>query len=71
MCTQAIPITACQEKKADTAEMRILRSMRGITKRVENETFGKGLGVEKGSKKMTEKRLGWFGEVRNRDCARE
>ena len=63
--TEALPITKCQEKKADTAKMRMLRWMRGITRkdRVENETVRKELVVEKVSEKMREKRLRWFGNV--------
>ena len=63
--TEALPITKCQEKKANTAEMRMLRWMRGITRkdRVENVTVRKELGVEKVSEKMRENRLRWFGHV--------
>ena len=44
--TEALPITKCQEKKADTAEMRMLRWMRGIARkdRVENKLLEKNLG---------------------------
>ena len=43
--TEALPITNCQEKKADTAEMRMLGWMRGIIRKdkVENETARKEL----------------------------
>ena len=63
--TEALQITKCQEKKANTDEMRMLRWMRGMTRkdRVENETVRKELGIEKVSEKMREKRLRWFGHV--------
>ena len=62
---ETLPITKCQEKKAYTAEMRMLWWMRGITRkgRVENETVRKELGVEMVSEKMREKKLRWFGHV--------
>jgi len=43
--TEALPITNCQEKKADTAEMRMLGWMREIIRKdkVENETARKEL----------------------------
>ena len=63
--TEALPITKFQKKKADTAEMRMLWWLRGITRkhRVENETVRKELGVENVSDKMRVKKLRWFGHV--------
>ena len=47
--TEALTMTKYQEKKADTAKMRMLRWMRGTTRkdRVEKETVRKELVVQK------------------------
>ncbi|KAD3338666.1 hypothetical protein E3N88_34187 [Mikania micrantha] len=63
------PIKKIQERKLETAEMRMLRWICGHTRldRIRNETIRGRLGVACISDKVREGRLRWFGHVRRRD----
>ncbi|KAC9612057.1 hypothetical protein E3N88_45560 [Mikania micrantha] len=62
------PIKKIQERKLETAEMRMLRWMCRHTRldRIRNETIMGKLGVACISDKVREGRLRWFGHVRRR-----
>ena len=59
------PIKKTEERKCDVAEMKMLRSMSGVTKmdRVRNEYIRGSLNVTEVSNKEQEARLRWYGHV--------
>ena len=58
--------TRGQEARLEVNEMRMLRWMCGVTRRdkIRNEHIRGTTGVVQASKKITEKRLKWYGHVR-------
>nr|XP_017245487.1 PREDICTED: uncharacterized protein LOC108217154 [Daucus carota subsp. sativus] len=62
------PLRKAQERRIETAEMRMLRWICGNTMidHIPNDTFRRLLGVESISKKIREGRLRWYGHVRRK-----
>ena len=62
------PLRKAQERRLETAEMRMLRWMCGktMTDHIPNVTFRRLLGVEAISKKIREGRLRWYEHVRRK-----
>ena len=60
--------TKRQEKRIEVTEMRMLRWMCGVTRKytIRNEHI-RGTRVAQASKKITERRLNWYGHVMRRD----
>ena len=60
-------VKRAQLKKLEVAEMRMLRFMCGVTKKVRNERIRGATKVCEISKKLQESRLRWFDHVKRRD----
>ena len=60
------PLRKAQERRLETAELRMLRWICGntMTDHIPNVTFQRLLGVESISKKTRERRLRWYGHAR-------
>ena len=58
-----------QEKRIEVTEMRMLRWMCGVTRKdkIRNEHIRGTTRVAQASKKITERRLNWYGHVMRRD----
>ena len=65
-CAETWAKTRGQEARREVNEMRMLRWMCGVTRRdmIRNEHIRGATRVVKASKKITEKRLKWYGHVR-------
>ena len=61
--------TKRQEKRIEVTEMRMLRWMCGVTRKdkIRNEHIRGTTRVAQASKKITERRLNWYGHVMRRD----
>ena len=61
--------TKRQDKRIEVTEMRMLRWMCGVTRKdkIRNEHIRGTTGVAQASKKITERRLNWYGHVMRRD----
>ena len=61
--------TKRQEKRIEVTEMRMLRWMCGVTRKdnIRNEHIRGTTRVAQASKKVTERRLNWYGHVMRRD----
>ena len=61
--------TKRQDKRIEVTEMRMLRWMCGVTRKdkIRNEHIRGTTRVAQASKKITERRLNWYGHVIRRD----
>ena len=61
--------TKRQEKRIEVTEMRMLRWMCGVTRKdkIRNEHIRGTTSVAQASKKITERKLNWYGHVMRRD----
>ena len=67
--TETWATTKRQEKRIEVTEMRMLRWMCGVTRKdeIRNEHIRGKTRVAQASKKITERRLNWYGHVMRRD----